>query len=229
MLFADKVPTMLNPLPWSEIETVLLDMDGTILDLRFDNQFWRDLLPARYAERHGLPLAVADAELKARTQAVEGTIQWYCLDYWSRELALDIVLLKREIAHLIKVHPHVVNFLEAARAVGKRLILVTNAHRQSLALKMEQTQMTDYFDVIICAHDFGYVKEQQAFWSCLRAAQPFVPETTLLVDDNVTILRAAQQYGIAHLIAVSRPDSASPPKPPSEFPAIDHFAELLPI
>ena len=45
---------MTAPLPWPEIHTVLLDMDGTLLDLRFDNHFWRELVPERYAERHGL-------------------------------------------------------------------------------------------------------------------------------------------------------------------------------
>ncbi|HCK81077.1 MAG TPA: haloacid dehalogenase, partial [Candidatus Competibacteraceae bacterium] len=88
-------------LPWAQIQTILLDMDGTLLDLRFDNHFWRELVPERYANRHDLSLEQARAEVAARTRAVEGTMEWYCLDYWSRELALDIVTLKREIAHLI--------------------------------------------------------------------------------------------------------------------------------
>jgi putative hydrolase of the HAD superfamily len=39
---------------WSRIDTVLLDMDGTLLDLRFDNWFWQELIPSRYAAAHGL-------------------------------------------------------------------------------------------------------------------------------------------------------------------------------
>ncbi len=216
-------------LPWTLIHTVLLDMDGTLLDLRFDNHFWRDLVPARYAERHGLRLAQARAEVTARTRAVEGTLAWYCLDYWSRELALDIVTLKREIAHLIAVHPHALEFLDAVRAAGKRVALVTNAHPRSLALKMEKTRLAGRFDAIICAHDLGLVKEQPEFWPRLQEREPFEPAATLLVDDNLDILRAAWAYGIGYPVWVARPDSAHPPRPPGEFPAIHDFSELLPV
>lgn len=214
---------------WSRIQTVLLDMDGTLLDLRFDNHFWRELVPVRYAERHGLPLARARAEVAARTRLVEGTLAWYCLDYWSRELALDIATLKREIAHLIAVHPHVVEFLNALRVAGKRVVLVTNAHPRSLALKMEKTRLAGHFDVIVCAHDLGLVKEQPEFWPRLREVEPFDPETTLLVDDNLAILRTARAQGIAYLVSVLRPDSADPPKPSGEFPAIHDFSGLRPV
>ncbi len=220
---------MIPRLPWPEIRTVLLDMDGTLLDLRFDNHFWRELVPKRYAERHGLPLDQARAEVKVRTQAIEGTLNWYCLDYWTQDLSLDVVALKREIEHLIAVHPHVVEFLDALRVAGKRIVLVTNAHWDSLALKMEKTRLAGHFDALICAHDLQRVKEQPAFWPRLQEVEPFDPVTTLLVDDNSTILRTAQQYGIAYLVSALRPDSADPPRMPDGFPAIHDFSELLPI
>ena len=220
---------MISPLPWSKIHTVLLDMDGTVLDLRFDNCFWRERVPARYAERHGLSLEAARAEVAARTQAVEGTLAWYCLDYWTQELALDLIALKREMDHLIAVQPHVLEFLDALRASRRRVVLVTNAHRQSLTLKMEKTRLSGRFDAMICAHDLGRVKEQPEFWPRLRKREPFDPAATLLVDDHPGILRTARDYGIAYLVAVARPDSTHPPRPPGEFPAIHDFSELLPL
>lgn len=216
-------------LPWPQIQTVLFDMDGTLLDLRFDNHFWRELIPKRYSERHGLSLEQAQAEVGRRTHAVEGTLAWYCLDYWTQELSLDVITLKREIQHLIAVHPYVLESLTALRIAGKRLILVTNAHPHSLALKMEKTQLAGYFDKIICAHDLGLVKEQPEFWPRLQQIEGFQPTATLLVDDHVAILRAARDYGIAHLVSVSRPDSTASPKWPTEFSAIHDFSELLPI
>ncbi len=216
-------------LPWRRIHTVLLDMDGTLLDLRFDNHFWLEYMPRRYGEHHGLDLASATAELLARYRRVEGTLAWYCLDYWTQELGMDIALLKREVEHLIAVQPHALEFLDAVRAAGRRMVLVTNAHPDSLSLKMEKTQLAGHFDAIICAHELGLVKEQAEFWPRLRQRQPFEPATTLLVDDNLAILRTARDYGIAHLVSVLRPDSAHPPRAPGEFPAIHDFSELLPV
>ncbi|HJW31508.1 MAG TPA: HAD-IA family hydrolase, partial [Saprospiraceae bacterium] len=134
-----------------------------------------------------------------------------------------------EVEHLIAVQPHALEFLDAVRAAGKRVVLVTNAHPGSLNLKMEKTQLAGHFDAIVCAHELGLVKEQAEFWPRLRQQQPFDPATTLLVDDNLAILRTAHEYGIAHLISVLRPDSAQPPKAPGEFPAIYDFSELLPL
>ena len=216
-------------LPWPEIRTVLLDMDGTLLDLRFDNHFWRELVPERYAQRRGLPLDEARAEVKARTRAIEGTLNWYCLDYWTQELGLDIVALKREIENLIAVHPHVIEFLDALRQANKRVVLVTNAHQDSLTLKMEKTRLAGHFDAIICAHDLGLVKEQPEFWPRLQEVEPFDPAATLLVDDNFDILRTAHDYGVAWLVSALWPDSADPPRAPDRFPAIHDFSELMPV
>ena len=80
---------------WSAIDTVLLDMDGTLLDLGFDNWFWQEHLPREFAAARGLGLAAARAELEPRFRALAGTMEWYCIDHWSRELCLDIAALKR--------------------------------------------------------------------------------------------------------------------------------------
>lgn len=214
---------------WKQIDTVLLDMDGTLLDLNFDNHFWNEFVPQRYAENNGLTLSEAKEKLEPRFKAMEGKLEWYCLDYWSEALALDIAGLKQEIAGLIDILPHVTDFLEAAANSSKQLILVTNAHRDSLGLKMEKTSLNRFFDHIICSHDFGMAKEQQGFWQTLQNRHVFDKRRTLLVDDSLAVLRSAQQFGIAYLVSVSRPDSKAGRREITEFPAIEDFRELMPL
>ncbi|MEE4376258.1 MAG: GMP/IMP nucleotidase [Candidatus Competibacteraceae bacterium] len=215
--------------PWHQIQTVLLDMDGTLLDLRFDNHFWLEYMPQRYGEKQGLSVDQARAELLTRYRAVEGTLDWYCIDYWSEQLDLDVVALKREVAHLIAIRPYAVDFLDTLRNLGKRVVMVTNAHPGSLGLKMEKTRLSGCFDELISSHALGVAKEDPAFWLRLGDVVPFQAKTTLLVDDNLTILQTAQNAGIAYLLSILRPDSTQPPKIAGDFPAIHDFSELLPL
>jgi 5'-nucleotidase len=213
---------------WSHIDTVLLDMDGTLLDLHYDNHFWLEHVPRRYAEKHALTLEAAKEALRGRYRQVEGTLDWYCVDYWTRELGLDIALLKEEVNHLIAVHPHVIDFLHAVRAQRKRLVLVTNAHGKSLNIKFRRTRLNGHFDAVVCAHDLGFPKEHPAFWEKLQTLEPFAKDKTLLIDDSLPVLRAAKNYGIIQLLAVRSPDSKAPEKDVGEFSAINNFREILP-
>lgn len=214
-------------MPWLQIDTVLLDMDGTLLDLKFDNFFWLELLPARYAEARGLPEADARRELKPRFDAVAGTLAWYCLDHWSRELGLDLVALKRNHKHRIGYLPMVPEFLASLRRRGKRQTLVTNAHPQTLALKTAVTGLHALVDDVVCAHDLAAAKESREFWSALKRQHAFDPKRTLLIDDSLTVLEAARSYGIRHVVAIRRPDSSRPPRDIESLPAVDGVEDLI--
>ena len=65
---------------WQQIDTVFLDMDGTLLDLNFDNHFWLKHVPLRYSERYQLPLAEAQAEIERRTKSVDRLVLPRLLD-----------------------------------------------------------------------------------------------------------------------------------------------------
>lgn len=214
---------------WAGIDTVFLDMDGTLLDLHFDNHFWLEHVPLRYAENRGVGLQQAKQELMQRYRDVEGTLEWYCLDRWSRELGLDIALLKQEVDHLIAVHPHVMDFLEALDSAGKRRVLVTNAHQKSIALKMDRTCLEGHLDRIVCSHELGVAKEDTRFWHRLHAIEPFDPDRTLFVDDNLSVLESARSYGFRHLLAILKPDSRQDARSTAAgMPAVHDFSEVLP-
>lgn len=214
-------------LPWQQIDTVLLDMDGTLLDLHFDNHFWLKHLPQRYAEHHGVSLALAEAELLPLFRQHVGTLNWYCTDFWSRELRLSIRDLKREVAHLIALRTDAELFLRALREAGKRVVLITNAHRDSLSLKLERVELAPWFERLISSHDYGFPKEDQQFWFALRQDVDFDPARSLFIDDSLPILRSAGRFGVAHLLAVRQPDSQAEPKDTEEFAAVEDYRELV--
>lgn len=213
---------------WPRVDTVFFDMDGTLLDLRFDNHFWQEHLPRRYAAMAGTPLEEVRAELSRRFRAAEGQLHWYCVDHWSQDLGVDIMALKSEVAHLISWRPLARELLAALRSASKRLVLVTNAHSKTLALKLARTALDQEFHAIVCAHDLELPKEHPDFWPRLARVEPFVPETTVLVDDSLPVLRAARAYGIGQTIAIRSPDSGLPPKDCGDFVSVDSFAELWP-
>ncbi|HEY9544556.1 MAG TPA: GMP/IMP nucleotidase [Solimonas sp.] len=211
---------------WQTADWVLLDMDGTVLDLAFDNYFWRELVPQRYALKHGLSLDAARAELAPRFSAVQHTLPWYCTDYWSDETGLDMASLKREIRDRITPIPGVEEFLRRVQRSGRHLWIVTNAHRDSWQLKLEHTGFRHYFERVISSHDFGYPKEDLRFWEAMRSAHDFDPQRSLFVDDSMPVLSSAEAYGIAQVIGIRKPDSGLPGRPIPSMRSVETLAEL---
>lgn len=213
---------------WSEIETILLDMDGTLLDLRFDNYFWQQVVLEYYANKENLSFEQAVKVLEPMFKAQEGLLNWYCLDYWTEALGIDIAKLKVETQDHIKELPHTREFLKAVKETGKRCVLVTNAHVDSLSIKMQKTGLVEFFDAIVSAHDFGYPKEQQNFWREFQKLEQFDKDKTVMVDDSLSVLKAADLYGIKYLVAITQPDSTAPPRILHEFTAVENLSLIKP-
>jgi len=213
---------------WENVSAVFLDMDGTLLDLHFDNYFWHEYVPLKYSELHKLDFFQAKQLLLQQYKEKAGTLDWYCTDYWSKTLQLDIAELKREIAHRIKIFPHVRQFLSALKQIDKRVVMVTNAHRDSIEIKIHHLNIEGYFDNIVSSHDFGYAKEEAEFWHQLAQAEPHNTASTLFMDDNLTVMAAAEAHGIEHLITIKRPDTSKPEQDTLHYPAINNFLEIMP-
>jgi putative hydrolase of the HAD superfamily len=195
---------------WSEVATVCLDMDGTVLDLRFDNLFWLEALPRRWGEARGLDERTSLAQLKPRFDAKRGTLDWYCIDHWSEELEFDVAALKMEMRGHIRYLPGAVDFLDRLRSLGKRVLLTTNAHPISLGIKNGQAGLERHFDELVSSHEFGVPKESPDFWARLADGHGVVPATTLFVDDSLAVLTAARAAGVRWLYQVLQPDSTLP-------------------
>ena len=220
---------MLNKIPeWGDIETVLLDMDGTLLDLHFDNHFWLHHVPLCYAKKHNLSHDEAHQHLMQRYSDVRGSLDWYCVDFWSRELSLDIKQLKHDVAEKISIRADVVEFLSWLNQQKKRVVLVTNAHPISLDLKMDKTNLHVHFDNIVNAHDVGQAKESDGFWHMLQKFEIYDKHSAMLIDDNLEVLECARQYGIKYCYGILQPDSQGEAISSRQFITLNSFKEILP-
>ena len=205
----------------------MLDMDGTLLDLAYDNYMWLEHIPAEYARQNSIAEAEAREMLAAKFRSLEGKLQWYCLDHWSEVLDLNVQELHRRENDRIVYLPGAREFLDAVLQHEIRLLLVTNSHLDTLAIKTEVTGIAGFFDAIYTSHELGHAKEDQPFWHALHEAENFDPAATLFIDDNPSVLESARTFGISMLLNVTRPDTRMPIRENRGFPTIESVASLI--
>lgn len=219
---------MKDNINWKSIKTVLLDMDGTLLDLHFDNYFWQEYLPSHWGKLNNMDAESAKSQLKEWYSKEAGTLSWYCLDFWTDRLEFDVLALKSNVEHLINYRPHAKTFLQSLKNnPAYSVVMVTNAHEDLIKMKADKTGIEAFFDNIISSHAIGYAKEEQAFWKNLQIENPFELDNTVLIDDNLTVLRAARQFGINKLLTIAKPDSQNEKQNPEEFVAIESFQDII--
>ncbi len=209
---------------WQNIDTVLLDMDGTLLDLHFDSYFWLEYMPSVWATRNGFMIEEAKAKLTDMLNHHAGTLNWYCVNFWSDALGLDIMELKGQVAHKIGWRPTAEMFLKRCQQECDDVRMVTNAHRKILELKILKTNIDQYFDQMICSHELDHPKEDAAFWHRLHNNKPFDPARTLFIDDSEAVLESAARHGIKHIYSIAEPDSVLKRKSVSRFPMLERLA-----
>ncbi|MEM7294502.1 MAG: HAD-IA family hydrolase [Pseudomonadota bacterium] len=215
-------------LPWDDIDTVLLDMDGTLLDLAYDNRVWSELVPAAYAAAHALPPAEAQDRLLQQMQKIRGSIAFYNFQYWSEFTGVDLIAVHYQASELIGYRPGALEFLRWLRSRNCNVIIATNADRGSLGVKNEHTDIVDEVNAVVSSHDYGLPKEDVEFWRVLATHHPYDPARSLFIDDNVSVLDTAQEFGIRHLRVISQPDSLRPVRSDLGYPACNDLHELLP-
>jgi putative hydrolase of the HAD superfamily len=208
-------------------ETLMLDMDGTILDLAFDNYVWKDLVPRRFAARNELALDDARTHLFDLYGSVDGDLEWYCLDHWSERLDMDVIALHHDVSHRIGYLPGAREFLARVREMNVRVLLVTNSHPGTLELKDAVTGLGDFFDGMHSSHTYGHAKERQDFWHALQEAEDFDPATTLFIDDTQSVLQSACKYGVEMLLTITVPDTSEPRRTGSDFAGVENLLDLL--
>ena len=208
------------------IDTVLLDMDGTLLDLYFDYYFWTQHLPKKYNQIHSGDIEQTTLYIANRLAKKQGQLEWYCTDYWTEQFGLNIIQAQTEVKHLIQERPQVIEFLECLGTNQKNRVLITNSDRPSIKLKFANSAIEPLLDQVISSHDYRAAKEDQQFWQQLQSNLDFDPASTLFIDDSESVLDSAQQFGIKHLLSIKQPISTQPREDISQYPMIDDFMSL---
>lgn len=210
-----------------QVDLVLLDMDGTLLDLHYDNHFWQEYVPQQYALKHKQSIEQAQKHTNDQYQKVSGTLNWYCYDHWMKVLGLDIHQLQHQNKHKIQWREDSLWFLNKLRELNKKVVILTNAHPSGIKLKAQQTELFLYVDQVISSHEIGFAKETPQFWQRVKEQLDNDFSKALFVDDSEKILKVAQGQGVAFLRGVNKPDSEKPAQTMQAFPSICRFDELF--
>ena len=218
---------LINGFDWHQVDDVLLDMDGTLLDRHFDNFFFEEELPRRYAAKYGLDAAKAKEKLFALYRSVEGELNWTDLHYWTRTLDIDVIAMTKEFDHMIGFLPHADEFLRHLQAKGKRVHLVTNAHMAGVAIKVKKTGLDRYVHRILDAFEVGYLKMRPEYWPICQRLLGFEPKRTLYLDDDESCLDAAQQYGIGHIYHSAKSSTQLPAQRSARHRSIESLAAFI--
>ena len=188
---------------FKDIEFLLIDMDGVILDNAYDNDFWQNQIPEVIADNKGIAFDDAKRLAIQIFNYKKNTRDWYDVDYWSNMLSIDIEAQKRSEKSFsrISLYDGVIDTLSVLKNKTKT-ILITNAHRKTLNIKLEKYNLTPYFDEMVCAHELNYVKEDIQLWYMLRSKYRLDYEKTLLVEDTINNINVGLSAGISGAIYV---------------------------
>ena len=201
-------------------------MDGTLLDLRFDNWFWQAARAGAYAARHGLTALAAGSSCSPASRRAAARSTGTASITGAANSVSTSARSSTTCATRSDWLPGAARVPRGSGALGKRRILVTNAHPETLAIK-----------------DARVVARRAGSTSCIRRTasgcrrRPGIlaaPRRARAVRSAAHAVRrrqpggagAARDFGIRWLRAIRRPDLGRPARDTGDFAGVDSVAEL---
>lgn len=202
-------------------------MDGTLLDLAYDDFIWNHLLPIRYAEIHQCTIEQSKTTLFEFYQEHNHTLNWYSSRFWTAKVGVDVLAMQIEYKDKVKKREGCLELLNYLKENGYSIWLATNADAAGLKLKLEKTHLADYFDVIISSETIGHAKEFVEFWEILAKQHPFDAKTSYFIDDTEKVLNGAKKFGIHNLFSIQQPSSDNAPRTEFAYPMLNNLTDLI--
>jgi len=195
--------------PHSSIVTnasdILLDIDGVLLDLSFDNLFWQELIPLKLASSKNISIEEAKTEIKKTASKIYGTLPWYELEFWESRYDIDFLSVANKHSSKINFLPDSEKILQQLASLDKRIILLTNCDPRLLNIKANAVPFMQYVDGCISSVEIGAVKENQNFWGPAFRYFNINPNFSLFADDNLYVVNSAIKAGIKNSFQVLEP------------------------
>lgn len=205
----------------------MFDMDGTLLDLAYDDFIWNTQVPEHYMEKHQTTASQTKVLFNHYHQQYQHQLPWYSTTFWSQQLQLDVLKIHQNHAERISVRPGCKELLQQLTSAGHECWLITNADLATLQLKLEKTQIHTYFKHIISSEQIGHAKEDIEFWPTLKLRYPFSIQHSTFIDDTLPVLQQAKAFGFKQLWSIKQPSSTGKIKQNNHFPMLDQLTDLL--